>query len=258
MTAMFEAANLQFQYGERVVFGDLSFTVNAGDMIALLGANGTGKTTLLNLAAGLLRPKSGHLSLQGKELKDWARQELSRYVALVPQLLELPFAFRVEEIVAQGRVPYAGAFGGLSNRDRQVIENAMQATDVAKLRDRVFSELSGGERQRVKLAIGLAQEPKLMLLDEPTQHLDIGRQIELVSLLRRLNESGITIIAAIHDLNVARENFGRAMLLMNGSCLCGPTPELLRPELLEIAFNVDATALDAYTRGSLRANLECE
>jgi ABC-type cobalamin/Fe3+-siderophores transport system ATPase subunit len=252
MAPMLHATGLRFQYGQRVVFGDLSFTTNAGDMVALLGANGTGKTTLLNLAAGLLHPTAGQLSLDGRELNHWKRQELSRFVALVPQLLEMPFAFRVEEIVAQGRMPYAGRFRGLSKRDRDVIERAMEATDVTGLRDRVYSELSGGERQRVKLAIGLAQEPKLMLLDEPTQHLDIGRQIELVALLRRLNENGITIIAAIHDLNVARENFATAMLLTNGSCLCGPTPELLRPDLLEIAFAVDAAALEAYTRGSQR------
>lgn len=254
MKTMAEASGVRFQYGQRLVFSDLSFTVDTGDMVALLGANGTGKTTLLNLTAGLLRSQSGRLSLGGRELHSWKRRDLSRYVALVPQLLDLPFAFRVEEIVAQGRVPYAGRFGGLSQNDRDVIERAMEGTDVTGLRDRVFSELSGGERQRVKLAIGLAQEPKLMLLDEPMQHLDIGRQIELVGLLRRLNESGITIIAAIHDLNVARENFSQAMLLTNGSCLCGPTAELLRPDLLEIAFNVDAAAFEAYTRGSLRTN----
>ena len=253
MAAMLEASAIHFQYGPRTVFDDLSFSVHAGDMIALLGANGTGKTTMLNLAAGLLRPQSGRLSLEGRDLQHWKRQDLSRHVALVPQLLEVPFSFRVDEIVSQGRVPYAGPFGGLSRRDHEVIETAMAATDVTELRDRVYSELSGGERQRVKLALGLAQEPKLMLLDEPTQHLDIGRQIELVSLLRRLNDGGITIIAAIHDLNVARENFSKAMLLMNGSCLCGPTAELLRPDLLEIAFRVDAAALEAYTKGSVRS-----
>jgi len=253
--AMIEAANLQFGYGQRVVFSDLSFSVNAGDMVALLGANGTGKTTLLNVVAGLRRAQKGRLALNGRDLTIWTRQELSRYVALVPQLLELPFAFRVKEIVAQGRVPYTGPFGGLSKHDHDVIERAMEATDVSVLKDRVFSELSGGERQRVKLAIGLAQEPKLMLLDEPTQHLDIGRQIELVALLRRLNEGGITIIAAIHDLHVARENFSRAMLLTNGSCLCGPTAELLRPDLLEIAFSVDAASLESYTRGTIRTNV---
>jgi iron complex transport system ATP-binding protein len=184
--------------------------------------------------------------VSGREVKSWHRRELSRFVALVPQHLDLPFSFSVEEIVAQGRVPHLGRFGSLSLHDHEVMERSMEAVDVLDLRDRVFSELSGGERQRVKIAIGLAQEPKLMLLDEPTQHLDIGRQIELVALLRRLNQKGITILAAVHDLNVARENFPKAILLSDSSCICEATADVMQPERLQRAFTVDASALRAY------------
>ncbi len=120
----------------------------------------------------------------------------------------------MEEIVAQGRVPYQPLFGASTTADdHEAVESAMEAVDIVGLRHRVYSELSGGERQRVKIAIGLAQQPKLMLLDEPTQHLDVGRQIELIALLRQLNQRGITIIAAVHDLNLVAENFSSAILL---------------------------------------------
>jgi iron complex transport system ATP-binding protein len=161
----------------------------------------------------------------------------------VPQSLYVPFAFRVEEIVVQGRVPFLGRFGNMSRHDLEVVEHAMEAVDVLPLRRRVYEELSGGEMQRVKIAIALAQEPKLMLLDEPTQHLDIGRQIEIVQLLRRLNASGITVLAAIHDLSLARQSFGSAVLLTpEPACYAGATQEILRPELLERAFTVSGAS----------------
>lgn len=239
MASILEIRNIDFAREERKIFSNLSLSIGAGDMTALLGPNGVGKSTLLSMVSGLLQPQSGTISLNGRELRRWERQELSRTVALVPQSLYVPFSFRVEEIVAQGRVPYLGRFGSMSRHDLQVVEEAMEAVDVLPLRKRVYEELSGGEMQRVKIAIGLAQEPKLMLLDEPTQHLDIGRQIEIVQLLRRLNAGGITILAAIHDLALVRQSFSSAMLLtQEPSCFVGPVQEILRPELLERAFGV--------------------
>lgn len=246
MATIIEARQLRFAHGSRPVFDDISFNIEQGDIVALLGANGAGKTTLLNLIAGLLLPGSGEILINGRELRAWRRRELSRFIALVPQHLEIPFSFRVEEIVAQGRVPYLGHFGMLSTHDYDVIEQAMAAVDITQLRDRVFSELSGGERQRVKLAIGLAQEPRVMLLDEPMQHLDIGRQIELAGLLKKMNQSGITIMAAAHDLSAIRENFSRSVLLYARKCISGQTDEVMQPDLLERAFSVDAAALRFY------------
>jgi iron complex transport system ATP-binding protein len=215
-------------------------------MVALLGANGVGKTTLLNIVAGLLRTDSGVMTIDGRDSADWQRRELSRFVALVPQHLDVPFSFRVEEIVSQGRVPYLGTFGAMSAHDREVVEKAMEAVDVTDFRDRIYSELSGGERQRVKIAIGLAQQPRIMLLDEPTQHLDIGRQIEVINLLKKLNHGGITIFAAIHDLSIVRDNFSKATLLMNQNCVAGSTAEIMQPSLLEEAFKVEASAVHSY------------
>ena len=247
MTSVLEFRNVGFAHGAQTIFDRLSFSIKQGETVALMGPNGIGKTTLLQLAAGLLRPAAGEILVQGRELKQWSRRQLSSCVALVPQSLEVPFAFRVEEIVAQGRVPHLRRLGGLCSNDIEAIENAMEAVDVTKMRNRVFSELSGGERQRVKIAIGLAQQPKIMLLDEPTQHLDLGRQIELMALLRRLVERGLTILAAVHDLALVRESCSSGiMLLPDAPAISGSLAELLRPDLLERAFSVEAAGLNRY------------
>jgi iron complex transport system ATP-binding protein len=225
----------------------LSFGIETQEMVALLGPNGVGKTTMLKLASRLLQPTKGTVLLQGKPLANWSRQHLPRCVALVPQELELPFNFQVEEIVAQGRVPYLPLFGSSTRVDHEAVENAMEAVDVVGLRHRVYSELSGGERQRVKIAIGLAQQPQLMLLDEPTQHLDVGRQIELIALLRRLNQRGITIVAAVHDLNLVAENFSSVIMLTpEPAWIAGSTAEVLQPEVLARAFCVPQSELAKY------------
>ena len=247
MPAVIEFRNVRFAHAERVIFDDLSFQVEEREMFALVGPNGVGKTTLLKIVAGLLRPRSGAVLLQERELASWSRRELSCYAALVPQHLDVPFAFRVEELVAQGRVPHLRRFAGPSAGDLEVVERAMQAVDILGMRERAYSELSGGERQRVKIAIGLAQQPKVMMLDEPTQHLDLGRQLELMALLRTLNQSGITVVAAMHDLALVRENFSSVILLTpEGASIAGPTAEVLRPELLARAFLVDRSSLSRH------------
>jgi iron complex transport system ATP-binding protein len=238
--------DVNFQYGDRTIFGALSFTVAEGEMVALLGANGSGKTTLLNLIAGLTPPNSGQVQVGGRDLMQWERRELAQFAALVPQHLEVPFSFHVDEIVAQGRVPYSGRFGSLSSEDRDVVEQALQTADLLELRHRDFRELSGGERQRVKIAIGLAQQAKLLLLDEPTQHLDIGRQIEFVTLLKRLNETGISILAAMHDLAIVRHHFPKTALILDHDFVFGPTEDVLRQDLLERAYAVHASTFDVY------------
>ena len=247
MSAILEFRNVGFSHGARTIFEDLCFSVEHGETVALVGPNGVGKTTLLRLAAGLLQPSSGEILVRGQELKQWSRRQLSCSVALVPQHLEVPFAFRVEEIVAQGRVPHLGFFGSLTSADLEAVESAMEEVDILKMRKRIFAELSGGERQRVKIAIGLAQQARLMLLDEPTQHLDLGRQIELMGLLRKLVQRGITIVSAVHDLALVREHCSSAILLTpDAPAMRGPVQELLRADLLERAFCVARPSLERY------------
>lgn len=247
MPNILEFRDVSFSRGQRLLLDRLSFSIEAEEMVALLGPNGVGKTTLLKLISRLLQPAKGTVLLEDKPIASWSRRELPRCVAMVPQELELPFNFRVEEIVAQGRVPYLPLFGSTTATDRRAVETAMEAVDITGLRNRIYSELSGGERQRVKIAIGLAQQPKLMLLDEPTQHLDVGRQVELIALLRRLNARGITIIAAVHDLNLVAENFSSVILLTpEPAWIAGPTAEVLRPDLLERTFSINQAALAKY------------
>ncbi len=256
MPALLEFRDVSFSRGSRLLLDRLSFTIDKQDMVALLGPNGIGKTTLLRLATHLLQPGNGNIFLEGKPLSQWSRRGLPRAIALVSQDLEVPFPFCVEEIIGQGRAPYAPMFGGQTSADRKAIDAAMDAVGVTHLRRRIYSELSGGERQRVKIAIGLAQQPKLMLLDEPTQHLDIGRQIELLSLLRDLNQQGLTIIAAVHDLNLVADNFTSVILLTpEPSWIAGSTADVLRPQLLERAFSVPHTELTQFCAPSTHSEL---
>lgn len=256
MSALLEFRDVSFSRSTRLLLDRLSFSVDKQDMVALLGPNGVGKTTLLRLASRLLQPTSGDILLEGKPLSQWSRRQLPQTVAVVPQELEIPFRFRVQEIVEQGRAPHAPLFGGNRAADHAVVEGAIEAVKIGHLRHRIYSELSGGERQRVKIAIGLAQQPKLMLLDEPTQHLDIGRQIELLALLRDLNQQGLTIIAAVHDLNLVADNFSSVILLTpEPAWIAGGTADVLRPQLLERAFSVPHSDLAQYCSAPAHSEL---
>jgi iron complex transport system ATP-binding protein len=235
---LLELREVSFRYGGNYVLRSANLAIQTGSCDALIGPNGVGKTTLLRLAAGGLTPSSGEIFLDGQPLAAMSRRERARMVALVPQLLEISFDYTVEQIVEQGRAPYLGLLRGPLREDRIAVDRALDLADVASLRNRIFNELSGGERQRVKIALGLAQEPKLLLLDEPTQNLDIGRQVELIDLLQQLREEGITILASMHDLHLVHDNFARVHLLDPERKLTTGTPdEVLTPDHLTRAFH---------------------
>lgn len=238
MKPLLEFGNVSFSYEGRSVLGDVDFALESGECAALIGPNGIGKTTLLRLAAGVLRCSGGMVSLAGRNLDSLQRREVARLVALVPQRFEVPFDFTVEQIVEQGRTPYVGLFSGFNHRDREALEHALELADVDSLRNRIFNELSGGERQRVKIALGLAQEPRLLLLDEPTQSLDLGRQLELLELIQTLRREGVTILAAMHDLQLIEGTFSSVLLLEPDHELCKGRPQdILQPLILERAFD---------------------
>jgi ABC-type cobalamin/Fe3+-siderophores transport system ATPase subunit len=237
MSSLLRMSGVGFSYDDHVVLREATFALEEGDCTALIGTNGSGKTTLLRMAMGVLQPASGSITLNGRALNTMPVKEIARTVALVPQQLELPFDFTVQQVVEQGRTPYIGMLRGPGREDRKAVDRALELAGVSNLRHRVFNELSGGERQRVKIALGLAQEPRLLLLDEPTQNLDIGRQVELIDLLKLLRAEGITIMASIHDLHLVDKNFSAVLLLMPGQPLASGTPEqMLQPSLLERAF----------------------
>jgi iron complex transport system ATP-binding protein len=237
MTCLLRLSGVHFDYQGNSVLRQASFDLAEGSCSALIGANGCGKTTLLRIVAGVLRPASGNVILRGRPMETISVKEIARTISLVPQQLELPFEFTVEQVVEQGRTPYIGMLRGPGRTDRLAIDRALDLTDVSSLRHRIFNELSGGERQRVKIALGLAQEPRLLLLDEPTQNLDIGRQVELIDLLHFLRDQGITILASMHDLHLVDKNFSTVLLLSPGQPLASGSPEqMLKPSVLERAF----------------------
>jgi iron complex transport system ATP-binding protein len=237
-TPLLQCMSASFHYDGRRVLEDVDLRLQEGECAALIGANGAGKTTLLRLFAGTLKATSGQVLLDGRSLAALPQRERARLVALVPQQLEVPFDFTVQQIVGQGRTPYLGLLRGPSRADRAAVERALELTDTIALRERIFNELSGGERQRVKIALGLAQQARLLLLDEPTQNLDIGRQAEFLELLHRLRQEGITVLASIHDLHLIHGNFSTVHLLRpNHSLISGDPAEILTSEYLAHAFH---------------------
>jgi iron complex transport system ATP-binding protein len=238
MKPLLRFRDVSFDYGGRDVIRSVTLDLHEGSCTALIGPNGVGKTTLLRLAAGVLKCRTGHVFLNDDALHELPLKSVARSIAFVPQQLDLPFQFTVRQVVEQGRTPYLGLLRGPVRKDRIAVDRAMGLTDVSALQYRIFNELSGGERQRVKIALGLAQEPKLLLLDEPTQNLDIGRQVELIDLLHLLRAEGITIFASIHDLHLVEGNFSTVFLLSPDSPLISGSPEeVLKPSILEKAFN---------------------
>jgi iron complex transport system ATP-binding protein len=238
MNQLLSFQDVSFGYEGRDVIQSASFDLNEGSCTALIGPNGVGKSTLLRLAAGVLRSSAGSVLLNGEPLKGLALKAVARKIALVPQQLDIPFQFTVRQVVEQGRMPYLGFLRGPVQEDRLAVDRALDLASVTALQHRIFNELSGGERQRVKIALGLAQQPKLLLLDEPTQNLDIGRQVELIDLLHFLQAEGITIFASIHDLQLVEGNFSTVLLLSPDTPLMSGAPkDILKPAILERAFN---------------------
>jgi iron complex transport system ATP-binding protein len=239
VNAFLQFEQVSFTYGLRPILTDVSFALPSNGLMALVGPNGAGKSTLLRLAAGLLSASGGTIQIAGRGVDTWQRRELARTVALVPQHLDIPFPFTLEQIVAQGRTPHRGWLGGVSQSDLAAVERALQLTGITHLRGRTMNEISGGEQQRVKLGIALAQEPGLLLLDEPLQHLDIGRQAEFLHLLLDLHGRGLTIVAAMHDLAAVRAHFPLTLLLTDAAGhMFGPTAEVLEEQRVHAAFHL--------------------
>ena len=227
-----------FKYDGRPILTGINLNVGAGERIAILGPNGVGKSTLLKLLSGVRTPSSGTILLDGHNLHTVPRAELARKIAMVPQELAIPFAFTAQEIVELGRTPHLGLLRGFRSADRRAVDEAMQLTDTRHLAGRIINELSGGERQRVIIAMALAQEPEILLLDEPTHLLDITRQAEILDLITDLNlRRGLTVVAAIHDLNLAGRYFDRLLILHRGGVLAEGAPDqVLRSDIMEKAY----------------------
>lgn len=244
MTPLIEAADLSFAYERRgrIVVDEVSLTVGRGSILGLLGPNGSGKTTLLRLLAGTLTPLRGRVILDGTPLAAITRRDLARRVAVVPQETHTTFDFPAMEIVLMGRYPHLGAFAFEGPEDVAIARSAMAATGTDGFADRRFSTLSGGERQRVVIASALAQAADALLLDEPTASLDLGYQLEIAALLRRLNaERGTTLIVSTHDLNFAASLCTELALIRDGRLLTqGAVAAVLTAANIRALYGIDS------------------
>lgn len=237
-----EVHDLTAGYSGRPVLERIEFAVPEGSITTLLGANGSGKSTLLKVIGRLLKPKSGAVLLDGKRIHSMDTGALARELALLPQLHHAPGETTVRELVGFGRFPHRTGLGGLTGHDRAVVEETLARTRLTELAERRITTLSGGERQRAWIAMTLAQEPKLLLLDEPTTFLDIRCQYEITELVRDLNRSlGLTVVMVLHDLNLAARCSDRLITLKERELRhIGTVREIMRPEILREIFGIES------------------
>jgi iron complex transport system ATP-binding protein len=231
--------NLTVSYNGSPALKDVTLDVPEGDFMCLLGPNGSGKTTLLRTIAKVLTPTAGAVYLSDKDLRDVRVRDLAQQMSVVPQSDVIDFDFTVEDIVLMGRMPHLSRFASLSEHDWQTVNQAMQATNVTHLRHRLITEVSGGERKRVIIARALAQQPKILLLDEPTSNLDINYQYEIMGLVYRLNAAQrLTVLAVLHQINLASAVAKTILLLnQNGQIHAVGTPEaVITQENIEAVY----------------------
>lgn len=237
-----EIDDLKAGYPHETVIDGARFTVEPGTVTTILGPNGCGKTTLLKTIGRLIAPRGGSVLLDGKPIHEYETRLLAGRLAILPQLHHAPGEITVEELVGHGRFPHRRGGFSLSPRDREAIDGAIVMTGLEPLRFRQVRTLSGGERQRAWIALALAQEPRVLLLDEPTTFLDVSFQCEIISLIRELNRSrGITVLMVLHDLNLAAACSDRMILIKDGKVRHRGTPlEVMRPEIIADIFGVTA------------------
>jgi iron complex transport system ATP-binding protein len=234
-----EVDKLTVAYGDRRVLENVSLTIAPGEFVGLVGPNASGKSTLLRAATRVLRPVSGRVLLDGRDVwREMSLGEMARSVAVVPQDFPVDFPFTVRETVLMGRTPFVGRLRGEQPADLARVRQAMESTETLALSDRLIGELAGGERQRVVLAKALAQDPRLLLLDEPTSHLDLSHQVDILDLLLGLNRGGgLTVVIVLHDLNLAAMYCDRLFLLGGGRLAAEGSPtDVLTPANLRVVY----------------------
>lgn len=238
------AEGLTLRYGRRAVIDDVSLDVASGEFCVIVGPNASGKSTLLRGLARVMRPESGVVRLDDDDIASLDSREVARRLAILPQMQQFDVDLVVEELVWRGRTPHHRPLRPASEADQAAVERAIGLAGLADLRGRPLRSLSGGERQRAWLALALAQEPRVLLLDEPTTFLDLRHQVEVMEVLRRLNEDGLTVVAVLHDLAIASRYAHRVVALMEGQLvLDGPPSEVFTPEALSRVFGLEMISL---------------
>jgi len=241
-----EVSNLSGGYGQHLVLAEIDLTIRSGEWLCLVGANGSGKSTLLKSIGRILKPRAGEVFLDGKAIHQQPAHLIAQQLAFLPQHQAIPANLTVFQLACLGRTPHQPWWRSeLSPGDRQAVAEALHLTELESYQDYPVAQLSGGQRQRAFLALALAQDPNILLLDEPTTYLDLHYQLQLLALLRQLNQQrSLTIVTALHDLNLALRFCDRVALLKQGNLLAlGSTPEVLVPEAIATAFGVEVALI---------------
>ncbi|WP_024620878.1 ABC transporter ATP-binding protein [Metaclostridioides mangenotii] len=237
-----ETNNLSIAYDEITIVKDLNIKIPKGEITIIIGPNGCGKSTALKAIGRILKPKSGIVHLYGDDITSLTTKEVSKKMAILPQSPQAPGGLTVGELVSYGRFPHQKGFSKLDSEDKKVVAWALKATKLAELENIMVHSLSGGQRQRVWIAMALAQQTDLILLDEPTTYLDLSYQLEVLKLLHRLNrEEGCTVAMVLHDLNLAARFADYMLAIRDGQIIHHGTPkEVMTEEVLKETFNIDA------------------
>jgi len=257
---MLSIDNVTIRYEARTVLRNVSLDVNAGEVLALIGPNGVGKSTLLRACSGTLKPIDGRITIDGQDVHRLRVEDRAKLMAVVPQATRLPESFSVFETVLMGRTPYLGWLGRESDKDRTAVQAALDRTCTSELADRPIGELSGGEQQRVMIARALAQSARTLLLDEPTAHLDLKHQANVLSLVCDLaHNEKYAVLIALHDLNLAAQYADRVALLSNGTVAAiGTSEEVLTEENLSPAYGLRITVYEHPAHGAPLIHAEHE
>ena len=235
-----DMVGLGLRFGQTDVLAGIDLRIEAGERLCLVGPNGAGKSSLLRCLTGLVEPTSGTVALDGEPLSSVERSTIAQSISVVPAQVDLPFAMRVEEVVQLGRIPHENPFTGATDADRVAVDAAITRVGIEALRGRDVRQLSMGERQLVLVAMAVAQGGRLIVLDEPTVHLDLRHQVEVLSLLTRLSTDGLTVLAVLHDLPLAAHFFPRLVLLDEGRVVADGEPaEVLSAERIRDVYQVD-------------------
>ena len=234
--------NLNISYGNFDIVKDLNLDIPKGKITTIIGSNGCGKSTILKTIARIIQPKSGDIFVNNINIKDQSPKELAKAVAVLPQSPQAPSGLTVEELIAYGRFPHQKGFGKMRKEDNDIVTWALQSTGIEEFRDRSIEALSGGQRQRAWIAMALAQQTDILILDEPTTYLDLAHQLEILKLLEELNrKQGTTIVMVIHELNNAARFADHMIGVKKGKVICqGSAEEVMTKENLKELFNIDA------------------
>jgi iron complex transport system ATP-binding protein len=239
---MMRIEDLRFSYKDKPVLDGVCLDIRPGEVIGIIGPNGCGKTTLLKHLNRNLHPSVGRILLDGNDIEKMTKSDIAKHIAVVPQSNEIHFSFTVKDIVTMGRMPFLEKFQGESSDDLRKVDEAMQKTNITEFADRQINTMSGGERQRVIIARALAQTPEIILLDEPTLHLDISNQFDVLDLVKKLSDDGgLTVVIVSHDLPMVVRYCDRIVMLKDQKIYAiGAPEEVLTPENMRQVFSVDA------------------